>query len=91
MRPYLSYFKLQFSTSLQYRFAAIAGIATQFFWGFMYLMIYEAYLQSGIESPMPWNELVSYIWLNQSFLMLTSFRFSDSSISESIITRTSFL
>ena len=32
MKKYLSFFRLRFITGLQYRTAALAGIATQFFW-----------------------------------------------------------
>ncbi len=70
---------------LQYRFAAIAGIATQFFWGIMMIMMYEAYFEAGIDTPMAWNELISYIWLGQAFLMLTNFRLDDPDIKESIV------
>ena len=43
MRAYVSYFKLKFISGLQYRSAAIAGIATQFFFGFVYIMVYSAF------------------------------------------------
>lgn len=86
MKTYLSFFKLRFNIALQYKFAAIAGILTQFFWGAMRLMIYDAYYQIDIELPMQWTALVSYIWLGQAFLMLTRFNCADTDISESIIT-----
>ena len=35
MSFYKSFFKLKFIAGLQYRFAAIAGICTQFFFGFI--------------------------------------------------------
>ena len=40
MRAYYTYFKLKFITGLQYRAAAWAGIATQFFFGFVYIMVF---------------------------------------------------
>ena len=86
MKTYLSFFKLRFNIALQYKFAAIAGILTQFFWGAMRLMIYDAYYQIDIELPMQWTALVSYIWLGQAFLMLTRYNCADTDISESIIT-----
>lgn len=85
MKAYLSFMKLRFNVGLQYRFAAIAGIATQFFWGMMMIMMYDAYFEAGIDTPMAWNELVSYIWLGQAFLMLTYFRVDDTDIRESIV------
>lgn len=86
MKAYLSFIKLRFAIGLQYRFAAIAGIATQFFWGAMMLMMYAAYYRAGIDTPMEWSELVSYIWLGQAFLMLVRFSFVDSDIHDSIVT-----
>lgn len=85
MKTYLSFFKLRFNIALQYRFAAIAGIATQFFWGAMLIMIYEAYYRADISIPMEWNALVSYVWLGQAFFYFTRFNCSDTDISESII------
>lgn len=86
MRPYLSFFKLRFATGLQYRFSAVAGLATQFFWGVMMIFIYEAFYQNGVDSPMKWQELISYVWLGQIFFALLFFRVSDNEIMESIRT-----
>ena len=43
MKKYLSFFRLRFSMGLQYRAAALAGIVTQFFWGFMEIMAFRAF------------------------------------------------
>lgn len=40
MKKYVSFFRLHFAIGLQYRAAAWAGIATQFFWGIMEIIIY---------------------------------------------------
>ena len=47
MKAYLSVFRLRFINGLQYRAAAFAGIATQFFWGIMHIMIYEAFYENA--------------------------------------------
>ncbi len=86
MKSYFSFFKMKFFTVLQYRFAAIAGIATQFFWGATMLMVYEAYYRTNISMPMEWGAIVSYMWLGQAFFMLTRFNQPDEEISNSIIT-----
>lgn len=86
MKTYFSFFKLRFNIALQYKFAAIAGILTQFFWGAMRIMIYEAYYRNGISTPFEWGALISYVWLGQAFYMLTRFNCADTDISESIIT-----
>lgn len=70
MKAYVSVFRIKLINGLQYRVAALAGIATQFFWGFMYIMIYEAfYSSSSAASPMTLKSLIVYIWLQQSFLV----------------------
>ena len=81
MRFYLSYFKLRFITQLQYRKAALAGIATQFFFGLVYIMVYLAFYESSTNNgPMEINELVSYLWLNQAFFALTYMYYRDDEI-----------
>ena len=70
MKSYLSYFKLRFITNLQYRTEAIAGICTQIFFGLIFIMVYLAFYESGGDAPMNWQELVNYLWLQQSFFAL---------------------
>jgi ABC-2 type transport system permease protein len=71
MRKYLSFFRIRFANGLQYRSAAYAGMATQFAWGFMTLLMYWAFYNSGKNSfPMTFPQLSSYIWLQQAFLAL---------------------
>ena len=47
MKKYWSFFRMRFLGSLQYRAAAWAGIATQFAWGFMKLLMYRAFYEAG--------------------------------------------
>ena len=72
MKSYLSYFKLRIITNLQYRADAWAGVSTQVFFGFMFIMVYLAFYESGTDSALPMNyqELVTYIWLQQAFFAL---------------------
>ena len=73
MKAYLTYFKLKFVSSLQYRSAAWAGIATQFFFGFVYVMVYVAFYESGGNNlPMELPQVVTYLWLNQALLALVN-------------------
>ncbi len=69
LRGYYSVFRIRMLHSLQYRAAALAGLATQFFWGFMLIMIFEAFYKSGGVQEFTFSNLVSYIWLQQAFLM----------------------
>ena len=71
MKAYLHYFKLRLITNLQYRIPAIAGILTQIFFGLTFIMIYLAFYESNNNPPpMPWDELVTYLWLQQAFYSL---------------------
>ena len=73
MKAYITYFKLKFISSLQYRSAAWAGIATQFFFGFVYIMVYVAFYESGgTNLPMELPQVVTYLWLNQALLALVN-------------------
>lgn len=87
MKFYFSYFKLRFITSLQYRASAIAGVATQLFFGLVFIMVYLAFYESGSSNyPMEVNQLVSYLWLNQVFFSLTYMFYKDKEIFELIKT-----
>ena len=69
MKAYFNYFKLRIITNLQYRSAAIAGILTQLFFGFLFIMLYLAIYESNenVSAPMEYSSLVTYLWLQQAF------------------------
>ncbi len=83
---YFSFFKLRLGMGLQYRSSALAGLATQFFWGLMMIFLYEAFYKNGISTPMEWSELVSYVWLGQAFYAIVFFRVIEKDIFDSIKT-----
>jgi ABC-2 type transport system permease protein len=84
VKQYLSHFKLQLLTGLQYRTAALAGISTQFFWGFLYCMVYQAFYSHTSIDSMSFKELISYVWLNQALFSLVVLRMKDNEVLESI-------
>ncbi len=87
IKKYFAFFKIRFSNSLQYRAAALGGLATQFVWGFMYINMYLAFYKSDPSAfPMGINELVSYIWLQQAFFAVLNFFRYDNTIIEGIKT-----
>ena len=47
MRPYWAFFRTRFLALLQYRAAAIAGIGTQWLFGFVRVMALWAFYQSA--------------------------------------------
>jgi ABC-2 type transport system permease protein len=79
VNAYTGLFRLRLIRGLSYRAAALAGVATQFFWGFMLIMIYQAFARSG-ASPLNDAEIASYIWLQQAFLALIAFWFRDAEL-----------
>lgn len=82
MKTYLSIFKLKFINGIQYRMAAIAGLLTQLFFGFIFISVYLAFYETNGESslPMKWQELVDYLWLNQAFFALVYTWFKDNEL-----------
>lgn len=85
MKQYLSFFRIRFLAGLQYRAAAWAGIATQFAWGGMNILMYWAFYRSQPESfPMTMTQLSSYIWLQQAFLAMFMTWFYDNDIFDAI-------
>lgn len=85
MRAYFTFFKIRFINGLQYRAAAYAGIATQFAWGFMTILMFDAFYKSSPENfPMTFEKLTTYIWLQQAFLALFMAWFFDNEIFDSI-------
>ena len=70
-RVYGSFFRLRFINGLQYRAAAYAGVATQFAWGFMEILLFHAFYQTDPAAfPMEFSQLAAYVWLQQAFLAL---------------------
>lgn len=74
LRPYIAVLSARCRALLQYRAAALAGFGTQLFWGLIRIMIFEAFFRSSTQAqPMTFEEVVTYIWLSQAFLVLLPF------------------
>ena len=85
MKKYTSFFRIRFTNGLQYRAAALAGVATQFAWGFLYILMFSAfYRTTPSAAPMDFSALASYLWLQQAFLTLFMLWFVENDILESI-------
>lgn len=75
MRAYLAVYGARFRTLLQYRAAALAGLGTQVFWGWLQLMVFSAFFASSSEpQPMRLEQVITYIWLKQGLLLLLPWR-----------------
>jgi len=69
MRPYISLLRVRFVNGLQYRAAALGGMATQLFWGIMLIFIYKAFYGDAPSSNgFSLKDLMSFLWLQQAFL-----------------------
>ncbi|MDR0272700.1 MAG: ABC transporter permease [Clostridiales bacterium] len=85
MNSYRALFRIRFTNSLQYRAAAIAGLSTQFAWGFMYILAFSAFYADNPENfPMSWEQTIAYMWLQQAFVALFFIWFWENHIVESI-------
>ena len=85
LRKYASLFRMRFLNGLQYRAAALAGLATQFAWGFLLILLYRAFYRADPGAlPMEFSALVSYTWLQQAFLALYMTWFFENDIFEAI-------
>lgn len=81
IRKYATYFRIRFTSGLQYRAAAMAGVATQFAWGFLTVLLYKAFWEADPEAfPMGIAQVTSYMWLRQAFLALFNSWTVDGSI-----------
>ncbi len=70
---------------LQYRVAALAGMATQFVWGFMQIMAYKAFYKADPTAfPMSFSGMVSYVWMQQAFLAFFNVWGIDNEIFEAV-------
>jgi ABC-2 type transport system permease protein len=69
LRGYAALTGARFRSLLQYRVAALAGLGTQVFWGFIKIMVLDAfYGSSSATPPMSLAQVASYVWLGQALL-----------------------
>ena len=85
MKKYFSLFRMKFINGLQYRAAAAAGVATQFAWGIMEILLFAAFYRADPGAfPMTFPRTACYIWLQQAFLAMYMVWFFDNGIFDSI-------
>src|SRR6185295_2305851 len=73
-RPYVAAFSARFLLMLQYRAAAVAGFATQCWWGAIKVMVYAAFYRASAmaaAAPITLGQVITYTWMAQAFLALT--------------------
>ena len=70
LRPYVAVFRTRFQLLLQYRAAALAGFATQCWWGAIKIVVLAAFFRGAVFTPMSLRQVIDYTWLAQGFLTL---------------------
>ncbi len=70
MRAYTAVVGARCRVLLQYRAAAMAGFATQLFWGLIRIMILGAFYHGARSLPMSLRDTVTYVWLGQAMLAM---------------------
>lgn len=71
LRPYVAAFASRFLQMLQYRTAALAGFATQCWWGGIKVMVLAAFYGGAAPAgAMPLQHAITYTWLAQGLLAL---------------------
>jgi ABC-2 type transport system permease protein len=72
---------------MQYRAVTLGEIFARFMWGFMEITAYLALYRTGnVALPMDLSQLVSYIWMQQTLIVLFAVVFSDNEICSAIAT-----
>jgi ABC-2 type transport system permease protein len=85
MKKYWAIFRIRFINALQYRAAALAGMTTQFAWGFMLIFGFAAFYRTNPSAfPMEFSQTVSYIWMQQAFLAFFMMWFWENDIADAI-------
>lgn len=73
VRPYLAAFAARFQLMLQYRAAALAGFATQCWWGGTKVMVYAAFFAAApgaAGASLTLAQTITYTWVAQGMLAL---------------------
>lgn len=70
MRSYIGLFKMTFKGELQYRAKALSGVATQFFWGLMYVYLYTAFMGGKVIAGFSISQMATYVWLGQALFAM---------------------
>ena len=87
MKTYMGIFRMRMIAGFQYRAAAWAGVATQFFFGFVFISINKAFYDStSTPQPISLDQLISYLWLQQAFLVIFAAWIQDNSLLDMIRT-----
>lgn len=86
LKKYICMFRIRFNAGLQYRAAAWGGVSTQFFWGFLNILLFKAFYEADPAAfPMTLQATAAYVWMRQAFFSLFCSTRFDNSLFESIV------
>jgi ABC-2 type transport system permease protein len=75
MNGYLTQFTLQTRSAIQYRMAAMAGVVTQLFFGWVRVAVLAAfYAATTAPQSMTLAQAIDYTWLAQALMLVAPFR-----------------
>lgn len=75
MRTFRKILKINMLEEMHYKMAFVSGIICQFAFGFLYIILYNAFFESGIPQKFDIYQTSSYLWLQQAFFAI--FCYSD--------------
>ena len=85
MKSYLSLFRIRMINGLQYRAVALGSIFTRFCWALMEILAFFAVHQSnGGSFGMTFSQTASYIWMQQTFILMYNVIDGDQEIEASV-------
>jgi ABC-2 type transport system permease protein len=72
LRPYRAALSARFSSLLEYRSAALAGVATQLWWGGIKVMVLAAFYPPARDAgvPLSLSNAITYVWTAQALFAL---------------------
>lgn len=85
MNSYFEFAKLRFKEKIQYRTTAIAGLVTQFAWGFLQIILFTTLMNGNDSKEITMGNLPTFIWLQQALFSLTNIFREDGTIYNDII------
>lgn len=85
MKSYLSLFRIRMINGLQYRAVALGSIFTRFCWALMEIPAFFAVHRSnGGSFGMTFSQTASYIWMQQTFILMYNVIDGDQEIEASV-------
>lgn len=83
MKPYWALFRVRARTLFQYRIAALAGLFTQWVFGFVMIGVLVAFYRDAGDQPMTLSQTITYTWLGQALLGMLPWNY-DREVGDSI-------